>query len=174
MLPPLQATGGATSTIGMALVLGVGGYVLLEALGVDLWGAASGAVDTDSIFAGATSVNGLLVAGLAILAALTFGGVLGVGRAVALQLTAALSLASFALLLREFDAFDIRLFGIVAVGTVLIALSASGEPIIGAVVNSPAGPVLAIGGLYLGYRWLTSDDGKRIVVEGSVRQGGEE
>ncbi|WP_254841130.1 hypothetical protein [Natronomonas marina] len=118
------------------------------------------------------SANGILIAGLLFIVALILGGVLGVPEGTGVQLVVALELLALYLLLHELDSYSFPAFVAIGAVTTVIALSATGEPVIASILNSNVGVILVVGSLYLLYRWLRQrgDDNQTIVVRG--RRGG--
>lgn len=125
----------------------------------------------EGMLGGLVSANGILIAGLLFVAALIIGGALGVPAGTGVQLVVALELLAVYLLLHELDSYTFE--GFVALGaiTTLVALSATGEPVIASILNSGPGVLLVIGVLYLLYRRLKQREKSRpkIVVR---RDGG--
>lgn len=185
-----QTAGGATSTVGLIVVLAVGLYLLDRYTGLSLaglWpfggdgggsgGGGGGLADGDGLLSQltgfATSLNGILVGGLALLAALIIGGALSLPPGAGVPFIVAIELVATYLILRELDAYSFPTFALVAGTTTVLALSALGEPIIGTIVNSQVGVIVVIGVLYLGYRALQAyrkGQTTKIIVRGG---GGE-
>jgi len=110
---------------------------------------------------GVVSANGILIAGLLFIIALILGGALGVPAGTGVQLVVALELLAVYLLLHELDAYSFG--GFVAIGavTTVVALSATGEPVISSILNSGPGVILVLGVLALGWRRLQQRDKQR-------------
>ena len=175
-LLPLQTGGGTTGTLGIILIAGLAIWLFLEWRGIDPEAAVAGLAGSSSsgLIGVATSVNGILIGGITLLSALVIGGVLDLPEGWGIQFVVILELVAFALLLRELDAFDPILYALVATGTIMIGLSAAGQPIVGAVANSPMGIILALGVVYVLYKWITADEGQVVEVVGRVRRGDNE
>ncbi len=169
MLQPLQTGGSATSTVGIILILGVAGYLILERWDIQIEEHLP-SLDSDSGVLGfLTTRNSLILGGLLLLLALVLTGTLGLPRSAGVPLVVGIELAALAAILVALDAFTLRLYAATAIAVVVLGLSAMGEPVIGAIANSAAGPILAVGGLYLGYKYVTGDrSARKIVVEGSI------
>lgn len=123
---------------------------------------------------GLVSANGILIAALLMVAALILGGALGVPQGTGVQLVVALELLAVYLLLHELDAYNFPLFAVVGAATTIVALSATGEPVIASILNSNVGVILVIGVLYLLWRWLRQRDRERprIVLRRDDDSGG--
>lgn len=181
-IAPLQTdavpTGGDTSPILILLIIGVALYA------VDRWvvdlgqylpslggGSSSGGMGIPFV-----SSNRLLIGALAIVLALVAVGPLGLPAGSSVPLIVALNLLGAYLVLRELGAYDPMLFVIIAATTVVIALSALGEPVIGALANSEVAPILTIGVLYLGYRaikaWSKANQPPKVVLDDDEVDGG--
>ncbi|MFC7077861.1 hypothetical protein [Haloarcula halophila] len=120
-----------------------------------------------------TSTPVLLLTGVATLLVLILSGAFALPEGTGLQLVIALELVATYLILQALDQYSFRLFALVGTATVVIGLSALGEPVIGTVVNSNVGPIVAVGTIALLWRALGSDDDgqRRIVVRGQVEDG---
>ncbi|MFC6975686.1 hypothetical protein ACFQL1_15085 [Halomicroarcula sp. GCM10025709] len=188
-------TGEAASTTGSAgglVLLAVVAALALAALdtltGIDVlgWlpslggslGSSGAASDSDSGIIGstlafATSTPMLLLAGVATLLVLILSGAFDLAEGTGLQLVVALELIATFLVLRALGEYRFRLFALTAGATVVISLSALGEPVIGTIVNSNVGPIVAVGTIALLWRLLGGDGGgpQRIVVRGQVEDG---
>lgn len=104
--------------------------------------------------------------------AVASGRIVSLPHGSAVQLLVVLELVAVYLVLREFDAFSVPVYMIVTVSTVVVALSALGEPVIASLSMSPVFPILAIGALYLGYKaiqaWRASNTTK-VTIRGSQK-----
>lgn len=174
-LQTIPASGGGASTLSIIVVLGVALYAIDEWV-VDLTrflpslGGQSKSGSGGGLLGMLPDLNGLLLGVVGLALAFVLAGFGPAGSTV--PLVVALNLLAAYLLLREFDAYDPVLFAIVSASTVVIALSALGEPVIGTVVNSDVGPILVIGGLYLTWKAIQAyrDSNKRPPIV--VRRGG--
>jgi hypothetical protein len=184
-----EATGGGTSPLAILTVVAAIGYVVQTRTAIDLLGlvpslGGSGGGSGGSSSSGSggllgfvVSINGLAIGVLTLLTAFVVGGMVDLPRGTGVAVVVTLILVATALILDELGGLSPRLFLAVVAATVLIALSATGEPIVGAVVNSPVGPLAVIGAIALGWRWLGQDRTRNIIVRGEVEdddEGGEQ
>lgn len=182
------STGPAPGTqIGVVLFIVAVAVVVLETFfGVEITGRVTGAIRRIAAMlpvpSAGSSGGGIreMLTMRATLAAAFALGVLAVasGRIVSLphgsavQLLVVMELVAVYLVLREFGAFSVPIYMIVTVATVVVALSALGEPVIASLSMSPVFPILAIGALYLGYKaiqaWRASNTTK-VTIRGSQK-----
>lgn len=94
----------------------------------------------------------IIIAIIGSLAAAIFAGVVGLPAGARVPIAATLTLTATYLSLRGLGSYSFSVFALVGGAVVVLGLSALGEPLIGALVNSRVFPIIAIGGLYLGYR----------------------
>lgn len=94
-------------------------------------------------------------------------GAAGLPTGARVPVAATLTLLSTFLALRALGSYSFSTFALVGVTVLLLGLSALGEPLIGALVNSRVFPILAIGGLYLGYKAVQrigNDEPRRVYI----------
>lgn len=119
------------------------------------------------------SLPRLAIAGLLVVAALVLGGALGVPEGMGVQLVVMLELLAVYLFLHELDAYTFEGFVLVGALTTVIALSATGEPVLASLLNSGPGVILVLGVLYLGYKRLQQRDQSRPTIVLRRDGGGE-
>lgn len=130
-----------------------------------------------SIGAALTSPSALLLAGLGILGVLIVGGAVGgLGEGATVQLVILIELTSAAVLLNYLDALNTGTFAVVGGATVVIGLSAMGEPVFQTLVGSDVFPLLVLGAFYLLYREITDDDSRtqKLIVRAEGENGGDD
>jgi hypothetical protein len=178
-----DATPSAASPVTYVVLAVVAGWLIQTQTGVDLLGPLRGLRASDDVggsFPGASDDPGLgltrprtvAIVALGGFAVAVMVGALGLSASVQVPLAAVAVLLATYLTLRGLGSYSFRLFAVVAGGVVLLGLSALGEPLIGAIVNSRVFPILAIGGLYLAYKAvqnLGSDQRERVII----RRGGD-
>lgn len=121
-----------------------------------------------------TSTPILLLAGVTTLLVLILSGAFALPEGTGLQLVIALELVATYLILQALGQYSFRLFALVGTATVVLGLSALGEPVIGSIVNSNVGPIVAVGTIALLWRLLGSDDGQRRIVVRAQSEDGDE
>lgn len=99
-----------------------------------------------------TSRTGLLILVLVVIVGAAAAGVGTVERTSSLPLFVAVELIAVYLVLQDIDAFSLPVFSLVTAATVILSLSALGEPVIGALAQSPVFPILGVGGLIVAWR----------------------
>jgi hypothetical protein len=166
----IQASAGPAvgTQVGVVLLIAAVAIVIIEAVfGVEITGRLAGGAkrviglvpfvgdsDGDSgdpMF----STRTLLAVGFAVaVLAVASGRIISLPEGGNVQILVVMELIAVYLVLREFDAFSVPVYMIVTVATVVVALSALGEPIIASLSMSPVFPILAVGLLYLGYKGI--------------------
>lgn len=174
MMPPIGALQTASSTAtgtqaGILLLVVAAAVVLIEALtGIEIITPVAGGVrraigmlplpgfgDNDSgggLFADVSMRTALAAAFAVAVLAVASGRIVQLPGGSEVQILVVLELIAVYLVLREFDAFSIPVYMVITVATVVVALSALGEPVMAALTMSPVWPILAVGLLYLGYK----------------------
>lgn len=189
---PAIPTGNTAPSPFSLLILAVGGLALIQ-FGTDYdlrdyvpsiglsgsgGGSTSGGSDGgEGVLGFLMSLNGVAVGGLTLLSALIVGGVIDAPAGLGVPFVVALELAALLVILGEYDAIrgNLALIGLVVLATVVLGLSALGEPVIGGVFQGPTGVLLVIGGLYLANKALDVwGKSKRTVVRVRGRVGGDD
>lgn len=167
---PAQAAPGGGSTIGaIVFITTVVGLLVDRFTDIDVFDAVSSApsrIKSMIPFIGGpsrssgngggvmgffSSGNGLVITSVVVFTLLFAGGLLDLPEGANLQIIVAIELVGVFAVLRELDIENtMEVFVIIAVVTILLGLSAMGEPVIGAIAQSDVFPLLAIGGLGLG------------------------
>lgn len=116
---------------------------------------------------GLTRPRTLMIAIFGSLAVAIMAGAAGLPSEARVPVAATLTLTATYLALRALGSYSFSVFAFVGASVLILGLSALGEPLIGAIVNSRVFPVIAIGGLYLGYKavqQLGNDEPRRVYI----------